>query len=446
VDLLPADGQAWYWEALTMGAEPRRRVLVVGSGGREHALARKLADSPSVSEVVVAPGNAGTERTARNASPLGPTAAELAALAVEERVDLAVIGPEAPLVAGVADELRKRGIPAFGPSAKAAELEGSKAFMKRLAAEQGIPTARFGVFSEPDHAVQFIRAQSKPLVVKADGLCAGKGVVVAESPEEAEDAARSMLSGDAFGDAGRTIVIEERLEGTEASVHAICDGTRYVLLPAVQDHKRIGDGDRGPNTGGMGAYGPTPLVTPEMEQRIAREVIEPALKGLADRGTPFCGALFAGLMIEPDGTPNVLEYNVRFGDPETEVLMELVEGDLGEILYAAAIGQLDPSSVRRAARHAVAVVLAAEGYPGAPRRGDPITGLEQAAALPGVSVLHAGTVREGDEIVTAGGRVLVVTAAGDSLRMARDRAYEGVACIHFRGMQHRRDIGERALK
>ena len=240
-----------------MGAEARRKVLVVGSGGREHALARRLAASPSVSEVVVAPGNAGTERTGKNVSPLGPTAAELAALAVEERVDLAVIGPEAPLVAGVADELRKRGIPAFGPSAKAAELEGSKAFMKRLAAEQGIPTARFGVFSDPDHAAQFIRAQSKPLVVKADGLCAGKGVVVAGSAEEAEHAARAMLSGEAFGDAGRTIVIEERLEGTEASIHAFCDGSRYVLLPAVQDHKRIGDGDCGPNTGGMGAYGPT---------------------------------------------------------------------------------------------------------------------------------------------------------------------------------------------
>jgi phosphoribosylamine---glycine ligase len=428
-----------------MGLLARRKVLVVGGGGREHALARRLAMSPSVAEVVVAPGNAGTARSARNVTPLGPTAAEIAALAVEERVDLAVIGAEAPLVAGVTDELHKRGIVAFGPTAKAAELEGSKAFMKRLAAEQGIPTARFGVFSDPDHAAQFIRTQDRPLVVKADGLCAGKGVVVAQSPEEAELAARTMLSGEAFGDAGRTIVIEERVEGTEASVHAICDGTRYVLLPAVQDHKRIGDGDRGPNTGGMGAYGPTPLVTPELEQRIAREAIEPALRGLADRGTPFCGALFAGLMIQSDGTPIVLEYNVRFGDPETEVLMDLIEGDLGEILYTAAIGQLDPSAVRRAPRHSVAVVMAAEGYPGAPRRGDEITGLAEAAELSGVSVLHAGTLLEGERVITAGGRVLVVTATGDSLRMARERAYEGVSRIQFRGMQFRRDIGERAL-
>jgi phosphoribosylamine--glycine ligase len=428
-----------------MSPLPRRRVLVVGGGGREHALARRLAMSPSVSEVIVAPGNPGTALIARNVPPLGPTAREIADLAVEERVDLAVIGPEAPLVAGVADELHKRGIPAFGPSRKAAELEGSKAFMKKLAAAQGIPTARFEVFRDVEEAARFIRAAARPLVVKADGLCAGKGVVVAASPDEAEQAARRMLSGEAFGDAGRTIVVEERVEGTEASVHAICDGTRYVLLPAVQDHKRIGEGDRGPNTGGMGAYGPTPLVTTELEHRIAREVIEPVLAGLSERGAPFCGALFAGLMISPGGGLTVLEYNVRFGDPETEVLMELIDGDLGEILYAAAVGQLDPASIRRAQRHAIAVVLAAEGYPGSPRRGDEIKGLEEASEVPGASVLHAGTLLEGSRVITAGGRVLVVTAAGSTLARARDTAYQAVSKIHFRGMQARRDIAGGAL-
>ena len=427
-----------------MPSTSRLRVLVVGGGGREHALVDRLCRSASVHEVVVAPGNAGTAAMARNLEV--PTGFTLAQMAEQERVDLAVIGPEAPLVAGVSDQLRARGIVTFGPSAAAAQLEGSKAFMKQLVADVGIRTASFAVFEDADDAVKHIRGLASPPVVKADGLCAGKGVVVASSYDEAELAVRSMLSGAAFGDAGRRVVIEERLEGTEASVHAICDGERFVLLPAVQDHKRIGDGDTGPNTGGMGVYGPTPLISAAAEERIGRDVIAPVLRGLAERGTPFCGSLFAGLMVTPAGDPVVLEYNVRFGDPETEVLMELLDGDFGEVLFAAAQGRLDPKAIVRSNRHAVAVVMASEQYPGAPKVGDEIFGLEQAAHMEHVRVVHAGTRRDDrNRVVTAGGRVLVVTATAASLQAARDRAYEGVAAIHFRGMQFRKDIAARAL-
>ncbi|HEY3593334.1 MAG TPA: phosphoribosylamine--glycine ligase, partial [Polyangiaceae bacterium] len=303
-----------------------RVVLVVGGGGREHALARRLAQSPSVGSVLAAPGNAGTEEVGRNVAlgSAGLQADNLVTICQQEMVDLVVIGPERPLCDGLADELRDKGIATFGPSRAAARLEGSKAFMKRLAARQGIPTAAFEVFDDAERAAAYIRSQGRPLVVKADGLCAGKGVVVAADPGEAEQAARAMLCGDAFGEAGRTIVIEERIDGWETSVHAICDGTRYFLLPPVQDHKRLRDGDQGPNTGGMGAYGPTPMVGPELEQRIAREIIEPILTGMAEQGTPFSGTLFAGVMVDRKGVPLALEYNVRFGDPETEVLMDLI--------------------------------------------------------------------------------------------------------------------------
>ncbi len=422
-----------------------RRVLVVGGGGREHALALRLAESASVGHVAVAPGNGGT------VAPLVPVPIaadrvdDLTSFAVRERYDLVVVGPEAPLVAGLSDALAARGVPTFGPSAAAARLEGSKAYMKGVAERAGIATAAFGVFTDADEAARWIRSRPAPPVVKADGLCAGKGVVVAGDHAEAEAAARSMLVDGAFGAAGRTIVIEDRLEGAEASVHAICDGERFVVLPPVQDHKRIFEGDRGPNTGGMGAYGPAPLVGKALEARVAREVFEPALRQMAAEGAPFRGALFAGLMIAPDGEPALLEFNVRFGDPETEVLTALLDGDFGDVLAAAAEGRLDPAALVRSDRHAVAVVLAAHGYPGTVRSGDAISGLDAAARIEGARVLHAGTRRDGERLVTAGGRVLVVSATAATLRAARDRAYEAAACIRFDGMQLRRDIGHRAL-
>jgi phosphoribosylamine--glycine ligase len=426
---------------------PGRVVLVVGSGGREHALSKRLARSPSVRKVLVAPGNPGTEEVAQNiALPVGgPTGENLAEVCAREAVDLVVVGPEDPLVAGVADVLRSRGVAVFGPGKDAARLEGSKAFMKRFAMEHGVPTSPFQTFDEPTKAVQYIRSRPEPPVIKADGLCAGKGVVVAGDFDEAERSARAMLSGEAFGAAGRTIVVEDRLDGAEASVHAICDGNKYLLLPVTQDHKRIGEGDRGPNTGGMGAYGPTPLVTPALERRIAAEVIEPVLKGMVARGTPYSGALYAGLMITPEGDPKVIEFNARFGDPETEVLVDLVDGDFGELLYSVATSRLDALAVKVLPHHAIAVVLASEGYPGKPRTGDVIEGLDEAARVPRVNVLHAGTRRDGSRVVTAGGRVLIVTATGPTLREARDIAYQGVGAIRFRGMQVRRDIAWRAL-
>ena len=422
-----------------------RRVLVVGGGGREHALALRLAESASVGHVAVAPGNGGTVAPLVAVSIAADRVDELTSFAVRERYDLVVVGPEAPLVAGLSDALAARGVPTFGPSAAAARLEGSKAYMKGVAERAGIATAAFGVFTDADEAARWIRSRPAPPVVKADGLCAGKGVVVAGDHAEAEAAARSMLVDGAFGAAGRTIVIEDRLEGAEASVHAICDGERFVVLPPVQDHKRIFEGDRGPNTGGMGAYGPAPLVGKALEARVAREVFEPALRQMAAEGAPFRGALFAGLMIAPDGEPALLEFNVRFGDPETEVLTALLDGDFGDVLAAAAEGRLDPTALVRSDRHAVAVVLAAHGYPGTVRSGDAISGLDAAARIEGARVLHAGTRRDGERLVTAGGRVLVVSATAATLRAARDRAYEAAACIRFDGMQLRRDIGHRAL-
>ena len=426
----------------------RRKVLVVGSGGREHALAWRLLESPSVADVMVTPGNAGTQtlppRVSQNKT-LCNVSGGVVEVARREGVDLVVIGPEAPLCDGLADELAAANILAYGPSRAAARLEGSKAFMKEFAKRHGIPTARYESLTVPAEAERMIRSFPEPPVVKADGLCAGKGVVVAESHGEAIEVARGMLGGDLFGAAGRTVVVEERLEGEEASVHAICDGERYVVLPSSQDHKRIGDGDTGPNTGGMGAYAPAPIVTPELGRRIEREVIERTLEGMRAEGAPFRGTLYAGLMISPAGEPRLLEFNVRFGDPETQVVMDAVDGDLAEALLCAASGRLDPSALRPAARHALCVVLAAGGYPASPRKGDPIDGLEAASELEQVKVYHAGTRLEAGRLVTAGGRVLGVTGLGATLAEAHEWAYRAADRIRFAGRQRRSDIGERAL-
>jgi phosphoribosylamine--glycine ligase len=361
------------------------------------------------------------------------------------QADLVVVGPEAPLCAGLVDELVREGIRAFGPTRGAAQLEGSKLFMKEFALRHGIRTARHVVLRAVADAEPGVRRFESPPVVKADGLCAGKGVVVARTHDEALQAAREMLSGELFGDAGKTVVLEERIEGAEASILALCDGERLVTLPSAQDHKRIGEGDTGPNTGGMGAYAPAPLIGPELANRIQVEVLEPAIRGMAAEGVPFRGTLYAGLMITPSGEPYLIEFNVRFGDPETQALMNVIDGDLGEALDAAARGALEPGALSWNGRHAVCLVLAAHGYPAAPRQGAAIEGIEAAESLPGVRVYHAGTVLRDGRLVTQGGRVLGVTASASTLIEARDLAYRAADQIQFSGKQLRRDIALRAI-
>lgn len=416
------------------------RILIVGAGAREHALGAAL---PPPHELLFAPGNAGTAELGRNV-PVAPSDIPgLVTLAETERVDLVVVGPELPLTLGLVDALAAKGIRAFGPSRAAARLEGSKAFMKDVCRRAGVPTADFAVFTDPAAAKAHLRAAHRPLVVKADGLCAGKGVVVASSLAEAEDAVDRMLVQGDLGDAGRTIVLEEILPGEEASFHVVCDGTRAIPLVAAQDHKRVFDNDRGPNTGGMGAYAPAPVVTPEVVAEVMRTIVDPTLDTMRADGTPFRGVLFVGLMID-QGKPRVLEYNVRFGDPETTVLVPMLDGDWFTLLDGAARGDLSTFEPRTRSGAALAVVMAAERYPASPATGDPITGLDQ--PLPsGAYVYHAGTKREGDAIVTAGGRVLTVGARGASLQEARDLAYATVARIQWRGEHHRTDIGARAL-
>jgi phosphoribosylamine--glycine ligase len=421
------------------------KVLLIGAGGREHALGLRLLSCPTVTEVVVAPGNAGTTRRMESGKVLRSAIGDPLEIAAYEAPDLIVIGPEAPLCDGLADRLTAGGQLVFGPTRAAAQLEGSKAFMKRFAERHGIPSGRFQVVCDSAAAERAIFEFAEPPVVKADGLCAGKGVVVADSHAAALSAARAMLSGEAFGAAGRTVVIEERIFGAEASVHAICDGERFLLLPAAQDHKRIADGDRGPNTGGMGSYAPAPLITSALQERIRHEVFERALAGMAADGVPFRGALFAGLMITEAGDLALLEFNVRFGDPETQVLMAVLDGDLALALALSARGELRPEVLQVSSDHALCVVLAAAGYPEAPRVGDVIYGLERAEAVPGVQVFHGGTKEQKGQIVTAGGRVLGVTARAPSLAQARKRAYEAAAAIEFEGRQYRHDIAARAL-
>ena len=421
------------------------KILVIGGGGREHALAWKFAQSPRVTEVIVAPGNAGTatEPKCRNAAVATMDIPGLVALARAQRVDLTVVGPEGPLVFGVVDAFEAAGLPCFGPKRLAARLEGSKQFTKEFLTRHRIPTARYAAFTRETFDPAAIRAQRPPIVVKADGLAAGKGVVIAASADEAIRAAQQMFAG-AFGEAGRTVVVEEFLQGEEASFIVMADGKHVLPLATSQDHKRLRDGDQGPNTGGMGAYSPAPVVTPAMHERIMREVIGPTLDGLAAEGMPYSGFLYAGLMIAPDGTPNVLEFNCRFGDPETQPILARLTSDLADLCEAALAGRLHEVRAEWDPRAALGVVIAAEGYPDEPRLGDAIAGLEQAAALPG-KVFHAGTQLEGDQVVTCGGRVLCAVGLGDDVALAQRAAYALVDRLSWKGMQFRRDIGWRAL-
>ncbi|MEY2934672.1 MAG: Family ership [Pseudomonadota bacterium] len=430
-----------------------RRVMVVGKGGREHALALRLLESQSVAEVLVAPGNPGTEAMLPRSSPTGVgkrlSNAEGAPLELARafRPDLVVVGPEAPLCEGLVDELAGAGFLAYGPSRAAAQLEGSKAFLKEFAVRQGINTPRFVTVRSEAELAAGLAQFAEPPVVKADGLCAGKGVVVAGSHDEARSAALEMLSGRAFGDAGRTLVLEERVYGQELSVHAISDGKHAWLLPFVQDHKRLRDNDAGPNTGGMGTYGPVALPDPTLATHIRGRIIEPIVAGMAAAGTPFRGTIFANLMLVPGAAPTLFEVNVRFGDPETQILMSLLQGDLCELLMSAARGELGEARDLLAppGRHALCVILAAHGYPGDLRLGDPINGLEALAGQEDLVVYHAGTRRQGQQTLTAGGRVLGVTGTGGSLEQARQRAYAGADAIEFSGKQLRRDIAYAAL-
>ena len=418
-----------------------KKALVVGSGAREHALAWALAREGV--EVHGAPGNPGIAALGTCHAVSATDLAGQVALAQELGVGLVVVGPEAPLVDGLVDALADAGLVAFGPSKVAAQLEGSKAFSKDLMQEAGVPTADYQVFTEADAAAEFVRTQNRPYVVKADGLAAGKGVVVAQGVEETLAAIEQIMRDRAFGEAGATVVLEEILRGQEVSFHAICDGERYVALTPAQDHKRAYDGDEGPNTGGMGAYSPPPVVDAALEQAIREQVVEPTLRTMKARGTPFRGALFVGLMVE-DGVPKVLEFNVRFGDPETEVLMARWGGSAWALLHGSARGDLRGVETTWAAPAALCVVLASGGYPGAYEKGKPITGVAEADALEGVTVFQAGTAMEGETLVSAGGRVLCVTATGADVDEAAARAYAAVDRIEFPGKMLRRDIGHHA--
>jgi len=422
------------------------KVLVIGAGGREHALAWKLAQSPRVSEVLVAPGNAGTatEAGCRNVAIQVSDLDALLALAQDEGVALTVVGPEVPLVAGVVDRFRAAGQRIFGPTAAAAQLEGSKAYAKDFLARHGIPTAFYAVHSEVEAALAYVRDKGAPIVVKADGLAAGKGVIVAMRQDEAEAAVRDMLSGNAFGDAGARVVIEEFLEGEEASFISMVDGITALPMATSQDHKRVGDGDTGPNTGGMGAYSPAPVVTADVHARVMREVVEPTVRGMAADGIPFTGFLYAGLMIDASGAPKVIEFNVRFGDPETQPVMLRLQSDLVELVEAAIDERLDTIEAQWDPRPSLGVVMAAAPYPETPLTGDVIEGLDQVPA--DAKVFHAGTVLDAQgQVLSAGGRVLCVAALGDSVGEAQRLAYAAVDRIHWRHEFHRRDIGWRAI-
>jgi len=419
------------------------KTLVIGSGGREHALAWGISKSPKLSKLFIAPGNGGTSRLGENVPIPADDVSALLEFARKENIDLTVVGPEAPLVEGIVDRFREAGLACFGPESAAARLEGSKVFAKTFMNRHGIPTADFSVFDNVDNALAHVREKGAPLVVKADGLAAGKGVFVVDSVQDAESAIDKIMVRRSFGDSGRTVLIEECLTGPEVSVHAICAGGKAVMFPSSQDHKRVYDGDKGPNTGGMGAYAPVPFVTATMHEEIFETIILKTLEGMKKDNVPYTGVLYAGLMMT-DAGPKVLEFNVRFGDPETQVLLPMLDGDLLVLLNEAAQGRI-PKDVRFYGDRCIAtVVMAAKGYPGAYEKGSAITGLADASDDDRV-VFHAGTALDGENVVTSGGRVLAVTAWGPSLVQAIGHAYEGVDHLQFDGAFCRRDIGRKAL-
>ncbi len=428
------------------------KVLVIGGGGREHALAWKLAQSPKVQAVYVAPGNGGTALDSRLENVPITDLAALRDWALKEKIALTVVGPEAPLAAGVVDEFQAHGLRTFGPTRAAAQLESSKAFSKAFMKRHGIPTAEYETFSDPAAAHAYIDRKGAPIVVKADGLAAGKGVVVAMTAAEAHEAIDFMLLEDKLGaslgiqhnDGGARVVIEEFLQGEEASFIVLCDGRNVTALATSQDHKRLQDGDQGPNTGGMGAYSPAPVVTPKVHALAMREIILPTIKGMEKDGIPFTGFLYAGLMIDGKGKPKTLEFNCRLGDPETQPIMMRLKSDLFDVMMAATGGTLDQVELQWDRRVALGVVMAAGGYPLNPRKGDAITGLPKDTA--DAMVFHAGTSRKDGALVTSGGRVLCVTALADSVKSAQQRAYEVAKGIHFAGAQYRQDIGHRAVR
>ncbi len=421
-------------------------VLIIGGGGREHALAWKAAQSAKVNTVFVAPGNAGTarEEKMKNVAIDVMDFAALADFAEHNQVGLTIVGPEAPLVGGVVNFFEARNLPCFGPSKGAAQLEGSKAFTKDFLARHDIPTGSYQNFTEVDPALAYLREKGAPIVVKADGLAAGKGVIVAETLEQAEEAVRDMLSGNAFGDAGCRVVIEEFLEGEEASFIVLVDGENVLPMATSQDHKRVGDGDTGPNTGGMGAYSPAPVVTPEIHDRIMDQVIMPTVQGMASEGHRYVGFLYAGLMITDQGEPKVIEFNCRFGDPETQPIMMRLQSDLVELIQQALAGKLDSTTAQWDERQAVGVVLAAGGYPGSYEKGKVIS-LPDEAGDSSAKIFHAGTALQGEQVVTNGGRVLCATALGHSVTEAQQKAYQLTAKIAWDGVFYRKDIAYRAI-
>ncbi|ELE8120113.1 phosphoribosylamine--glycine ligase [Vibrio fluvialis] len=422
------------------------RVLIIGSGGREHALGWKVAQNPVIETVFIAPGNAGTalEAKLQNVNIAVEDVAGLVAFAQDNGIELTIVGPEAPLVIGVVDAFRAAGLPIFGPTQAAAQLEGSKAFTKDFLARHNIPTAAYANFTEIEPALAYVREQGAPIVVKADGLAAGKGVIVAMTLEEAEEAIKDMLAGNAFGDAGSRVVVEEFLDGEEASFIVMVDGENVLPMATSQDHKRVGDQDTGPNTGGMGAYSPAPVVTQAIHDRVMQEVIYPTVRGMAAEGNPYTGFLYAGLMIDSTGAPKVIEYNCRFGDPETQPIMMRMQSDLVELCLAAIDGKLDQVESKWDPRASIGIVLAAGGYPGDYAKGDIISGLPT-TEVEGQKVFHAGTTDKDGHVVTNGGRVLCATALGNTVSEAQQRAYELAKQISWNGMFHRNDIGYRAI-